>query len=158
MTNKDAKLGTVADLVKAELEQYGLAEILRWCDENYPGLRQMLAGDYDEAAKLIPPTKAEIAAEDKAHEEAQQRAGGLMEQETCCVADQFCDAPANVIGARAYAVCFCCGQAVCTKCSSRRLSHMEEGRKRYCNECQIEYLDEGSDKVVMRRMRKLAGY
>jgi len=79
-------------------------------------------------------------------------------RETCCVADQFCDAPANVIEAEAHAVCFCCGQAVCTKCSSKRLSRIGDGKKRYCNECQIEYLDNGSDKVVMRRLRKLAGY
>ena len=77
--------------------------------------------------------------------------------DTCCVADQFCEAPANYEDSRAYAKCFVCGEAVCTKCSTKR-KYLQYGKKRICNNCQIEYLDNRSDKIVMRRLYKLAGY
>lgn len=72
---------------------------------------------------------------------------------TCCVADQFCTAPANYENANARAKCFVCGQPVCAKCSSIR-KYLQFGRVRMCNDCQVEY-DE-SEVVVMRRMYKLA--
>lgn len=76
-------------------------------------------------------------------------------RESCCVADQFCDAPANVtpmVPARAR--CFHCGEAVCTKCSSKRLFG-KYGRVRLCNNCQVEI--DGNDEVVMRRLHRMAG-
>lgn len=73
---------------------------------------------------------------------------------TCSVVDQFCDSPANLeppVNVRG--VCFCCGEYVCTKCSSIR-NYYRFGKKRLCNNCQI-YLD-GNDKTVLRRLNKLA--
>lgn len=76
--------------------------------------------------------------------------------ETCCVVDQFCTSPANLeppVAARAH--CYLCDQAVCSKCSSIRL-YPDWGRVRMCNNCQVEW--DGNDKIVMRRLRKMAGY
>lgn len=73
---------------------------------------------------------------------------------TCSVVDQFCDSPANLehpVNVRA--VCFCCGEHVCTKCSSKR-KYLCYGKQRLCNKCQIEI--DGTDKIVLRRMIKLA--
>lgn len=81
---------------------------------------------------------------------------GLMLTESCVVADQFCEAPANLSERpRLKAVCFSCGETVCLKCSSLR-KYYSFGKKRLCNNCQIEY--DGNDKIVVKRMYKLAGY
>ena len=80
----------------------------------------------------------------------------VVERVSCSVADQFCDAPANgPEETRARAVCFRCGMPVCTKCSSRRKYH-NYGIVRLCNNCQTE--EDGNDDIVMRRLRRLAGY
>jgi hypothetical protein len=82
----------------------------------------------------------------------------MKTRETCCVIDCFCAAPANLETAERpllRAKCFCCGQAVCLQCSSRRL-YPPNGVVRLCNSCQEEI--DGDDRVVMRRMYKLAGY
>lgn len=76
-------------------------------------------------------------------------------RETCAVADQFCTDAANFEGAWARAECFCCGLAVCTKCSSKR--RYQGVKRRVCNDCQVSYLDDGSEARVMARMRRLAG-
>lgn len=73
---------------------------------------------------------------------------------TCCVADKFCTAAANYENSNARAVCFACGDFVCTKCSSRR-NYFNYGRVRLCNNCQE--LFDGNDKRVMARLAKLAG-
>jgi len=76
--------------------------------------------------------------------------------ETCCVADQACDAPANLYPpVRARGVCFSCGEAVCGNCSSKR-KYYAFGIVRLCNNCQVEH--DGNDDIVMRRLRKMAGY
>tara|TARA_Y100000310_G_scaffold345019_1_gene461215 strand:+ start:4966 stop:5445 length:480 start_codon:yes stop_codon:yes gene_type:complete len=73
----------------------------------------------------------------------------------CHIADQFCLAPANLNPLiTVKSTCFDCGEAVCSKCSSRR-KYLDYGIVRLCNDCQIEH--DGNDKVVMKRMRKLAG-
>lgn len=79
-----------------------------------------------------------------------------MGKGTCCVADQFCLAAAN-FEPRIYTStkCFDCGDFVCRKCSSKRCYH-DYGLVRLCNNCQVEYDD--SDKRVMRRLHRLAGY
>ena len=74
--------------------------------------------------------------------------------ETCCVADQFCIAPANVTLLRpARGKCFSCGQAVCSKCSSIR-KYYHYGKVRLCNDCQIVY--DTNDKIVMKRLHRMA--
>lgn len=76
--------------------------------------------------------------------------------ETCSVADQFCDAPANVIPGRyVRGQCYRCGLPVCRKCSTRRV-YLRYGVVRLCNNCQKEI--DGNDRRVMARLRKLAGY
>lgn len=73
--------------------------------------------------------------------------------DTCCVADQDCESPANlepVVPAKH--ACFRCGLAVCEKCSTRR-KYLYYGRQRLCNDCQVEY--DGHDKTVMRRLLRL---
>lgn len=79
-----------------------------------------------------------------------------MSRPTCCVADQFCVAAANFEeGPARIGQCFKCGQDVCSSCSTRR-KYDRHGVKRLCNECQIE--EDGDDKVVMKRLYKMAGY
>jgi len=74
----------------------------------------------------------------------------------CCVSDQFCIAQANLKPLRhARGVCFACGESVCSKCSSKRKYYIY-GVVRLCNNCQVAY--DGNDKIVMNRMRKMAGY
>lgn len=76
--------------------------------------------------------------------------------ETCSVVDQFCTSPANIeplIPARGR--CFRCGEAVCSKCSSKR-KYLTFGKVRLCNYCQ-EAID-GNDKRIMARLYKMAGY
>jgi len=80
-----------------------------------------------------------------------------MGRDSCCVSDQFCDSPGNLEEASLplrLSRCFRCGQPVCKKCSTRR-TYFKYGRVRLCNDCQV-YLD-GDDKVVMRRLHKVAG-
>ena len=82
------------------------------------------------------------------------------ERPVCCVVDQFCLAPANLMSKyrpTRIGECFVCGEPVCSKCSSRR-NYLHYGRVRICNDCQIESLDNKSDKVVMRRLMRMAGY
>jgi hypothetical protein len=76
------------------------------------------------------------------------------EIETCCVADQFCEAPANLDPPK-QARCECseCGRAVCGKCSSIRTTAGE--RRRLCHDCQVDL--DGDDTMVMKRLHKLAG-
>ena len=75
---------------------------------------------------------------------------------TCCVADQFCTSPANLVPqVTVRGICFSCGQFVCSKCSSKR-KYYGYGKVRLCNNCQIEY--DGNDKIVLRRLMKMAGY
>jgi hypothetical protein len=76
------------------------------------------------------------------------------EIEPCCVADQFCLAPANFDPpVSAKGECFSCGEKVCTACSSIR-KYYKYGKVRLCNKCQIEY-DE-NDKRVVARLHKMA--
>jgi hypothetical protein len=78
-------------------------------------------------------------------------------KESCCVVDPFCLAPANLEERdklRLRTVCFSCGQPVCVNCSSRR-TYYTYGKVRLCNYCQED--EDGSDRVVMARLRKLAG-
>lgn len=76
-------------------------------------------------------------------------------RESCHVSDQFCTAAANYEGTYVRAVCFKCDEPVCSKCSSKR-KYLRYGTVRLCNDCQVEL--DGNDEVVMRRMRKMAGY
>ena len=88
----------------------------------------------------------------------QSSKSSLKPKDVCCVVDQFCLAPANLISSHLPTlrlICFSCGQPVCSKCSSIR-KYYDYGKVRLCNICQIEYDD--SDEVVMRRLNKLAGY
>ena len=79
----------------------------------------------------------------------------LKEVETCCVADQMCIASAEVENPKsAKGKCFRCGQAVCSKCSSKR-NYLIYGKVRLCNDCQVEC--DGNDNLVMKRLRKLVG-
>lgn len=79
------------------------------------------------------------------------------EREICCVVDQFCDAPANLTDRPIIkGECKVCGQLVCTKCSSKRI-YKNHGKVRVCNDCQVEELD-GNDEIVMKRMKRMAGY
>ncbi len=76
------------------------------------------------------------------------------EVETCSVVNQFCRAPANLVPpTRARGVCFKCGGAVCSKCSSIRAIY-GYNKARLCNDCQV--ILDGDDRVVMRRMNRLA--
>ena len=76
--------------------------------------------------------------------------------ETCCVADQFCIAPANLEPEKlARGICFSCGLNVCSKCSSIR-KYYDYGKVRLCNNCQVDY--DGNDKIVMNRLYRMAGY
>ena len=76
--------------------------------------------------------------------------------ETCVVADQFCTAPANLHPPiKPRGICFSCEGFVCSKCSSKR-KYYNYGRVRLCNDCQVDY--DGNEKIVMRRLYKLAGY
>ncbi len=82
-------------------------------------------------------------------------------KESCCVADSFCKAPANLDDRERPILrgwCFSCGQAVCGNCSSiRKFKPISAyGRRRVCNNCQIENLDGGNDRVVMARMQSIA--
>ena len=75
-------------------------------------------------------------------------------REHCCVADQFCLAPAN-LDPPTYAKgeCFACGQRVCSNCSSIR-KYYNYGKVRLCNNCQVEY--DGNDKIVVKRLMGLS--
>jgi hypothetical protein len=77
--------------------------------------------------------------------------------DTCCVADQFCTAPAN-LEPQTYprSTCYSCGQAVCLHCSSKRIYfNFGKVRKvRLCNNCQVDH--DGNEKKVMDRMSALA--
>ena len=73
--------------------------------------------------------------------------------ETCCVADQCCIAVANFYPlVAAKGECFCCGQKVCSKCSSIR-KYLHYGKVRLCNDCQVQY--DGDEKLVMKRLYKM---
>lgn len=75
----------------------------------------------------------------------------LKERDSCCVADQYCEAPANTLNEclplRLH-TCYHCGESVCSACSSRR--KYNGGIRRLCNTCQIE-IDNG-DSIVMKRL------
>ncbi|MHA2279812.1 MAG: hypothetical protein ACXAC5_02890 [Promethearchaeota archaeon] len=76
--------------------------------------------------------------------------------EPCSVADSFCEAAANfAVIPRLRIKCFACGSTVCCKCSSIR-KYLTYGKQRLCNDCQIEM--DGDDRVVRRRLHRLAGY
>lgn len=84
--------------------------------------------------------------------------------EQCHVADQFCTA--CVSGEWCRGVCYVCGLSVCRKCSSKRKYRTFERKAgelvpvtklvRMCNDCQIDL--DGDERVVMRRLLRLAGY
>ena len=85
--------------------------------------------------------------------------------EPCCVADQHCEAPANQDddgdAVSAKYECYHCGLPVCSKCSSIRTIRMNRNhngafKARLCNNCQVEH--DGHNRIVMRRIRRLAGY
>ncbi len=76
-------------------------------------------------------------------------------REPCCVADQFCEAPANLESSDRPAklpVCFACGESVCGPCSLR-VEWMGFGRHRVCHSC-IEDED-GHDERPMAHLRRL---
>ena len=81
-----------------------------------------------------------------------------MTYEVCCVVDQFCTNAANYYAdarRRRIPECFKCGLPVCHKCSSiRKYAHF--GRRRLCNNCQIE--EDGHSLYVVRRIYHQAGY
>lgn len=82
------------------------------------------------------------------------RAAAREERDMCSVADQHCEAPANLEGGRPpRGKCFVCGYAVCRMCSSFR-RYYSYGRVRMCNNCQEEH--DGSDRIVMQRLVRLA--
>lgn len=61
-----------------------------------------------------------------------------IEKEACCVVDEGCRAPANLLRAdrpRLRAKCFACGEPVCTNCS-KRMKYFRYGVRRICNRCQ----------------------
>ena len=76
---------------------------------------------------------------------------------SCCVADQYCDAPANLEGVERIRIglCVSCDEPVCKECSSHR-SYFGKKRQRLCNSCQ-EHLD-GNDDLVMLRLFHRSGY
>ena len=74
------------------------------------------------------------------------------EIETCCVADQYCIAPANLEPQRsAKCKCFRCGLAVCSRCSTIR-DYLTYGKQRLCHNCITE---EYGEAVVIRRLRRM---
>lgn len=81
----------------------------------------------------------------------------MAKRPSCCMADQFCEAAANYEDRPVrIPTCVACGEDVCRSCSSVR---RYRGKKsRLCNGCQIEYLDDGSDHVVLDRIYRKAGY
>ncbi len=81
-----------------------------------------------------------------------------MPKECCCVCDQHCQCPANLVGSEMpilRAQCFACGNFVCTNCSSIR-KYAKEGKRRLCNNCQVDM--DGSEYQVTFRMAMLSGY
>ena len=77
--------------------------------------------------------------------------------EQCNVSDQFCEASPGVEGTSTRGMCFACGLPVCRKCSTV-LSYYTYGRRRVCNNCQVEHDGERGERRVMSRLYKLAGY
>lgn len=82
-----------------------------------------------------------------------------IRRDICCVVESNeCKSPANIEydeednSRIILPECFKCGEKVCTRCSSRR-KYLSYGRKRLCNNCQVEI--DGNDKVVVRRLRFL---
>lgn len=76
--------------------------------------------------------------------------------ETCCMADQYCECPANLepqVAARC--TCFRCGRKVCTMCSMV-ISYRRFGFKRLCNDCVIEV--DGNDERIIAELERLGGY
>ena len=76
--------------------------------------------------------------------------------ETCCMADQYCDAPGNLeppVAARC--TCFSCGGKVCKKCSMV-IAYRSYGFRRLCNDC-IEEVD-GNDDRLIAKLERLGGY
>ena len=82
--------------------------------------------------------------------------------DTCCVADQFCIAPANLDPpASARGECYYCGSSVCSQCSSKR--KYDKSIRRLCNECQRDMDGERSgiqheSYWVTKRLYIKAGY
>ena len=79
------------------------------------------------------------------------------EKESCCVADQNCLAPANLIGREARATCFSCGERVCTECSLISLWR-GFGRKRICHNCLCERNEPHDEERVIEHIYRGAGY
>ena len=72
---------------------------------------------------------------------------------SCSVADQYCDAPANLLDVKTpKSMCFACGLPVCTKCSTRR-KYLHWGRVRVCNNCQVDRYSDGLFRVMFRIAR-----
>jgi hypothetical protein len=78
---------------------------------------------------------------------------------SCCVSDQFCEAPSNQDPLKA-AKCSCyrCGGRCCNKCSDKRyykpLQSSAGVTVRLCHTCQEEY--DGNDKKIIEKLRRLA--
>lgn len=76
----------------------------------------------------------------------------IKEIETCCIADPYCIAPANLEPQRAAKCeCFRCGNAVCSRCSAIR-DYLIYGRVRLCHNCIAETFGE---EVVIKRLRRM---
>lgn len=78
----------------------------------------------------------------------------------CHVANQFCLCPPqNHEPSRedrsTSCECFACGQYVCISCSNVR-NYLEYGRKRLCDDCQIEH--DGHERNVAAKQYRKAGY
>lgn len=73
----------------------------------------------------------------------------------CSIANQHCTAAGNFEGKHRVAICYRCGNDVCTSCSSIR-KYRTFGKVRLCDDCQIS--EDGSDLWVMCRIARKAGY
>jgi hypothetical protein len=79
------------------------------------------------------------------------------EGRSCCVADQNCQAPANLIGRNARASCFGCGEPVCLECSLISPWY-GLGRKRICHNCLRQTGKPNDEERVIEHIWRGAGY
>jgi hypothetical protein len=78
-------------------------------------------------------------------------------KEGCCVVDQNCTAPANLIDREARAICFSCGEHVCLECSLVILWR-GFGRKRICHNCLRDRNEAHDEERVIEHIYRGAGY
>jgi hypothetical protein len=76
---------------------------------------------------------------------------------SCCVVDQNCLAPANLIGRNARARCFGCGEPVCLECSLITPWY-GLGRKRLCHNCLRQSGKPSDEERVIEHIWRGAGY